>query len=57
MNVYRIGLIEWMENACTLKDFVINTMTDAEQEGVKKYCIFIPLQCLGYQTMCLVKES
>ncbi|XP_010766865.1 DNA-dependent protein kinase catalytic subunit [Notothenia coriiceps] len=28
----RIGLIEWMENTCTLKDFLLNTMTDAERD-------------------------
>ncbi|KAK5898290.1 hypothetical protein CgunFtcFv8_015721 [Champsocephalus gunnari] len=28
----RIGLIEWMENTCTLKDFLCNTMTDAERD-------------------------
>ncbi|KAJ4925203.1 hypothetical protein JOQ06_017938 [Pogonophryne albipinna] len=28
----RIGLIEWMENTCTLKDFLHNTMTDAERD-------------------------
>ncbi|XP_061568965.1 DNA-dependent protein kinase catalytic subunit [Cololabis saira] len=28
----RIGLIEWMENTCTLKEFVTNTMTDDERQ-------------------------
>ncbi|KAK1884702.1 DNA-dependent protein kinase catalytic subunit [Dissostichus eleginoides] len=28
----RIGLIEWMENTCTLKEFLYNTMTDAERD-------------------------
>ncbi|XP_037550083.1 DNA-dependent protein kinase catalytic subunit [Nematolebias whitei] len=28
----RIGLIEWMENTCTLKEFLYNTMTDEEQQ-------------------------
>ncbi|KAK5850081.1 hypothetical protein PBY51_014362 [Eleginops maclovinus] len=28
----RIGLIEWMENTCTLKEFLLNTMTDAEKQ-------------------------
>uniref|UniRef100_A0A3B4GTT0 DNA-dependent protein kinase catalytic subunit n=1 Tax=Pundamilia nyererei TaxID=303518 RepID=A0A3B4GTT0_9CICH len=28
----RIGLIEWMENTCTLKEFVLNTMTEEEQQ-------------------------
>ncbi|XP_037613149.1 DNA-dependent protein kinase catalytic subunit isoform X1 [Sebastes umbrosus] len=28
----RIGLIEWMENTCTLKEFLSNTMTDEEQQ-------------------------
>ncbi|KAM3592965.1 uncharacterized protein V6R79_002700 [Siganus canaliculatus] len=28
----RIGLIEWMENTCTLKDFVFDTMTDEEKQ-------------------------
>lgn len=31
----RIGLIEWMENTCTLKDFLIGTMTDKEQQLAK----------------------
>uniref|UniRef100_F6UGH4 DNA-dependent protein kinase catalytic subunit n=1 Tax=Xenopus tropicalis TaxID=8364 RepID=F6UGH4_XENTR len=26
----RIGLIEWMENTCTLKEFILNTMTEDE---------------------------
>ncbi|XP_072306662.1 DNA-dependent protein kinase catalytic subunit [Eucyclogobius newberryi] len=29
----RIGLIEWMENTCTLKDFLTTTMTDKEKES------------------------
>nr|XP_046226723.1 DNA-dependent protein kinase catalytic subunit isoform X2 [Scatophagus argus] len=28
----RIGLIEWMENTCTLKDFLCGTMTEEEQQ-------------------------
>ncbi|XP_054478556.1 DNA-dependent protein kinase catalytic subunit [Anoplopoma fimbria] len=28
----RIGLIEWMENTCTLKEFLYSTMTDEEQQ-------------------------
>ncbi|CAK6951979.1 LOW QUALITY PROTEIN: DNA-dependent protein kinase catalytic subunit [Scomber scombrus] len=28
----RIGLIEWMENTCTLKEFLTSTMTDDEQQ-------------------------
>ncbi|KAM9332600.1 DNA-dependent protein kinase catalytic subunit [Pholidichthys leucotaenia] len=28
----RIGLIEWMENTCTLKEFLYNTMTNEEQQ-------------------------
>ncbi|KAJ0023075.1 hypothetical protein NQD34_015209 [Periophthalmus magnuspinnatus] len=31
----RIGLIEWMENTCTLKDFLTNTMTDKEQKTAR----------------------
>ncbi|XP_017270589.1 DNA-dependent protein kinase catalytic subunit isoform X2 [Kryptolebias marmoratus] len=31
----RIGLIEWMENTCTLKDFLYNTMTDEEQQRAR----------------------
>ncbi|XP_069007483.1 DNA-dependent protein kinase catalytic subunit [Embiotoca jacksoni] len=31
----RIGLIEWMENTSTLKEFVYNTMTEEEQERAK----------------------
>ncbi|OCT76787.1 hypothetical protein XELAEV_18031990mg [Xenopus laevis] len=26
----RIGLIEWLENTCTLKEFILNTMTEDE---------------------------
>ncbi|XP_034562055.1 DNA-dependent protein kinase catalytic subunit [Notolabrus celidotus] len=37
----RIGLIEWMENTCTLKEFLHNTMTVEEQKrasgSVKNY--------------------
>nr|XP_054607336.1 DNA-dependent protein kinase catalytic subunit isoform X2 [Nothobranchius furzeri] len=29
----RIGLIEWMENTCTLKEFLCNTMTEQEQQN------------------------
>ncbi|XP_034415705.1 DNA-dependent protein kinase catalytic subunit [Cyclopterus lumpus] len=32
----RIGLIEWMENTCTLKEFLYNTMTDEEQQRAKR---------------------
>ncbi|XP_029002542.1 DNA-dependent protein kinase catalytic subunit isoform X2 [Betta splendens] len=28
----RVGLIEWMENTCTLKEFLYNTMTKKEQD-------------------------
>ncbi|XP_015230469.1 PREDICTED: DNA-dependent protein kinase catalytic subunit [Cyprinodon variegatus] len=28
----RIGLIEWMENTCTLKEFIDNTLTKEEQQ-------------------------
>ncbi|XP_041817022.1 DNA-dependent protein kinase catalytic subunit isoform X1 [Chelmon rostratus] len=28
----RIGLIEWMENTCTLKEFLYSTMTEEEQQ-------------------------
>nr|CBN81784.1 DNA-dependent protein kinase catalytic subunit [Dicentrarchus labrax] len=28
----RIGLIEWMENTCTLKEFLYNTLTEEEQQ-------------------------
>ncbi|XP_041824461.1 DNA-dependent protein kinase catalytic subunit [Melanotaenia boesemani] len=31
----RIGLIEWMENTCTLKEFLYNTMTEEEQHKAK----------------------
>uniref|UniRef100_A0A3Q3H3L0 DNA-dependent protein kinase catalytic subunit n=1 Tax=Labrus bergylta TaxID=56723 RepID=A0A3Q3H3L0_9LABR len=36
----RIGLIEWMENTCTLKEFLYNTLTKEEEkrtEGYKNY--------------------
>ncbi|XP_062235399.1 DNA-dependent protein kinase catalytic subunit [Platichthys flesus] len=32
----RIGLIEWMDNTCTLKDFLISTMTEEEQHTSKR---------------------
>ncbi|XP_075945492.1 DNA-dependent protein kinase catalytic subunit-like isoform X1 [Anarhichas minor] len=32
----RIGLIEWMENTCTLKEFLDNTMTDEEQQRARR---------------------
>ncbi|KAM4606662.1 DNA-dependent protein kinase catalytic subunit [Polymixia lowei] len=32
----RIGLIEWMENTCTLKDLLSSTMTEEEQKMVKR---------------------
>ncbi|XP_075968746.1 DNA-dependent protein kinase catalytic subunit [Anarhichas minor] len=32
----RIGLIEWMENTCTLKEFLYNTMTDEEQQRARR---------------------
>ncbi|KAM8881271.1 DNA-dependent protein kinase catalytic subunit [Synchiropus picturatus] len=31
----RIGVIEWMENTCTLKEFLHSTMTEKEQERAK----------------------
>ncbi|XP_023253861.1 DNA-dependent protein kinase catalytic subunit [Seriola lalandi dorsalis] len=32
----RIGLIEWMENTCTLKDFLNTTMTDKEKQSAQR---------------------
>ncbi|KAG7524628.1 DNA-dependent protein kinase catalytic subunit [Solea senegalensis] len=32
----RIGLIEWMENTTTLKEFLNSTMTDDEQQSAKR---------------------
>ncbi|XP_014905517.1 DNA-dependent protein kinase catalytic subunit [Poecilia latipinna] len=32
----RIGLIEWMENTCTLKEFLYNTMMGDEQQKVQR---------------------
>ncbi|XP_039982420.1 DNA-dependent protein kinase catalytic subunit isoform X2 [Xiphias gladius] len=32
----RIGLIEWMENTCTLKEFLSSTMTDEEQKSAQR---------------------
>lgn len=37
MYTYRIGLIEWMENTCTLKDFLFNTRTEEEQKATMRY--------------------
>lgn len=39
--VYRIGLIEWMENTSTLKDFLYNTMTEKEKQRALRYRIYI----------------
>uniref|UniRef100_A0A3P9NWB4 DNA-dependent protein kinase catalytic subunit n=1 Tax=Poecilia reticulata TaxID=8081 RepID=A0A3P9NWB4_POERE len=33
----RIGLIEWMENTCTLKEFLYSTMMGDEQQKVQRY--------------------
>uniref|UniRef100_A0A3Q4MQ59 DNA-dependent protein kinase catalytic subunit n=1 Tax=Neolamprologus brichardi TaxID=32507 RepID=A0A3Q4MQ59_NEOBR len=49
----RIGLIEWMENTCTLKEFVLNTMTEEEQQRAGRYSIFIPPNAVA---LCLVKK-
>uniref|UniRef100_A0A3B3VB26 DNA-dependent protein kinase catalytic subunit n=1 Tax=Poecilia latipinna TaxID=48699 RepID=A0A3B3VB26_9TELE len=35
----RIGLIEWMENTCTLKEFLYNTMMGDEQQKVQRYSV------------------
>ncbi|CAJ1081863.1 DNA-dependent protein kinase catalytic subunit [Xyrichtys novacula] len=35
----RIGLIEWMENTCTLKEFLHNTMTADEEKRAAGYSI------------------
>lgn len=32
----RIGVIEWMENTCTLKDFLSNTMTEEEKRKASR---------------------
>ncbi|XP_040921929.1 DNA-dependent protein kinase catalytic subunit [Toxotes jaculatrix] len=32
----RIGLIEWMENTCTLKEFLCSTMTDEEKQSAQR---------------------
>lgn len=37
MYPYRIGLIEWMENTCTLKDLLLRTRTEEEQQTVTRY--------------------
>lgn len=34
---HRIGLIEWMENTCTLKEFLSATMTTVEQRRAAGY--------------------
>uniref|UniRef100_A0A4W5N3K6 DNA-dependent protein kinase catalytic subunit n=1 Tax=Hucho hucho TaxID=62062 RepID=A0A4W5N3K6_9TELE len=33
----RIGLIEWMENTCTLKDLLLRTRSEEEQQTVTRY--------------------
>uniref|UniRef100_A0A8L0DT02 DNA-dependent protein kinase catalytic subunit n=1 Tax=Oncorhynchus mykiss TaxID=8022 RepID=A0A8L0DT02_ONCMY len=33
----RIGLIEWMENTCTLKDLLLRTRTEEEQQTLTRY--------------------
>uniref|UniRef100_A0A3Q3GYR5 DNA-dependent protein kinase catalytic subunit n=1 Tax=Labrus bergylta TaxID=56723 RepID=A0A3Q3GYR5_9LABR len=35
----RIGLIEWMENTCTLKEFLYNTLTKEEEKRTEGYSI------------------
>uniref|UniRef100_A0A8D3CWJ1 DNA-dependent protein kinase catalytic subunit n=1 Tax=Scophthalmus maximus TaxID=52904 RepID=A0A8D3CWJ1_SCOMX len=40
----RIGLIEWMENTCTLKEFLYNTMTKEEQLRAPGYSIYSTLK-------------
>ncbi|KAM4028882.1 DNA-dependent protein kinase catalytic subunit [Anomaloglossus baeobatrachus] len=30
----RIGIIEWLENTCTLKDFILSTLTEREKEDL-----------------------
>lgn len=37
--VCRIGLIEWMENTCTLKDFLASKTTDKEQKNIMVYAL------------------
>nr|XP_061809878.1 DNA-dependent protein kinase catalytic subunit-like [Nerophis lumbriciformis] len=34
----RIGLIEWMENTCTLKEFLYTTMTEEEKLNTENCC-------------------
>uniref|UniRef100_A0A8C9Y6X9 DNA-dependent protein kinase catalytic subunit n=1 Tax=Sander lucioperca TaxID=283035 RepID=A0A8C9Y6X9_SANLU len=36
----RIGLIEWMENTCTLKEFLYSTMTEEEKQRAGRYRTF-----------------
>uniref|UniRef100_A0A4W4HUH9 DNA-dependent protein kinase catalytic subunit n=1 Tax=Electrophorus electricus TaxID=8005 RepID=A0A4W4HUH9_ELEEL len=35
----RIGLIEWMENTCTLKDFLAGSRTKKEQKTITRYAV------------------
>lgn len=37
LTLNRIGLIEWMENTCTLKEFLYSTMTKEEQQRTARY--------------------
>ncbi|KAM3927958.1 DNA-dependent protein kinase catalytic subunit [Leptodactylus fuscus] len=30
----RLGMIEWLENTCTLKDFILSTLTEAEKRDI-----------------------
>lgn len=41
--LYRIGLIEWMENTCTLKEFLYSTMNEQEKQRTEGYSIYISL--------------
>lgn len=36
-DLYRIGLIEWMENTCTLKEFLAAAMTEEESLRAARY--------------------
>lgn len=42
---YRIGLIEWLENTCTLKEFLFSTATNGEKERAARYSTLYTIHC------------
>lgn len=53
----RIGLIEWMENTCTLKEFLGTSMTAEEQRTVAGYVHVWLVQGNNYEKWSLLTSS